>query len=143
MQAAQLLQMTKEEQMLFTSSSDSPEPLIDNTIHRMDKTLITTLKDKLKVQEVWKQGTEGSCEGVDAIARHGYLDTNACRQTITKTADAGAVVTVVSKREMDRRHEGVFLHKWSTTKKLYCKGGSRVTNGVDGVDIHHSVNSSP
>jgi hypothetical protein len=28
---------------------DSPEPLIDDTIHRVDKTLITTLEDKLKV----------------------------------------------------------------------------------------------
>ena len=47
--ASQLLQMTEEEQMLFTSSSDSPEPLIDDTIHRVDKTLITRSKDKLKV----------------------------------------------------------------------------------------------
>ena len=41
--------MTKEEQRLFTSSSDSPEPLIDDTIHRVDKTLITRSEDKLKV----------------------------------------------------------------------------------------------
>ncbi len=41
--------MTKEEQVLFTSSSDSPEPLIDNTIHRVDKTLITMSEDELKV----------------------------------------------------------------------------------------------
>ena len=49
MEAARLLQIMKEEQMLFTSSSNSPEPLIDNTIHRVDKTLITMLEDKLKV----------------------------------------------------------------------------------------------
>ena len=35
--------------MLFTSSSDSPAPLIDNTIHRVDKTLITTSEDELIV----------------------------------------------------------------------------------------------
>ncbi len=47
MQAAQLLRMMKEEQVLFTSSSDSP--LIDNTIHRVDRTLITTSENELKV----------------------------------------------------------------------------------------------
>ena len=49
MEATQLLQMTKEEQMLFTTSSNSPEPLIDNTIHRVHKTLITTSENELKV----------------------------------------------------------------------------------------------
>jgi hypothetical protein len=41
--------MTKDKQMLFTSSSDSPEPMIDNTIHRVNKTLIRKSEDKLKV----------------------------------------------------------------------------------------------
>ena len=149
--------MTKEEQMLFTSSSDSPEPLIDDTIHRVDKTLIKTSEDKLKVwgyvmtqynlkpglRKFGNRGQKTAVKGVDAITRHGYLDTDACRQTITRTADVGTVVTVVSKRKKDRRHKGVCLHKWSTAKKLHYKGGGRVTNGVDGVDIHHSVDSSP
>ena len=72
-------------------------------------------------QEVWKQGTDGGFEGADAIACHGHLDTDACRQAITRTADAGAVVTVVSKGVKDRRHKGACLHKWSIAKELNSK----------------------
>ena len=152
MEATQLLQMTKKEQMLITTSSNSHEPLIDNSIHRMDKTQITTLGEKLKVwgyvmtqynlkPGLRKFGNRGHKAAVKELMQLHAMDT--CRQAITRTADVGAVVTVVSEGEKDRRRKGACLHKWSTAKELHAKEGGCIINGVDRVDIPHSVDSGP
>jgi len=41
--------MTEKERMLATTFSNSTEPMIDNTIHRIDSALTTTSKEELKV----------------------------------------------------------------------------------------------
>ena len=48
MEAAQLLQMSKEERMLATTTSDAV-PSVDDTIHRYDKTMTTTSEEELHV----------------------------------------------------------------------------------------------
>ena len=85
LEAAQLLQMSKEEQMFATTAS-SAAPTVDETIHRYDKIMTTTSKEELHVWayimtqynlKPWlcKFGQQGQTAAVKELTQLHLMDT--------------------------------------------------------------------
>ncbi len=157
LEASRLQCMTKEEQMMATTSTTNLlKGTIDNAVHRNDPEMTTMSKDEIKVWAylmtqynlkpgLTKFGKHGKTAAIKELMQLHVMDmwtamdpTKLSREQRMKALS----LLLFSKGKENGGCEGMRLYKRSTTASIHSKGRGGLANGVHRINIYHGIHRS-
>jgi hypothetical protein len=155
LEAAQFLQMSKEEKM-FATTALSAAPTVDETIHRYDKIMTTTSKEEL---HVWayimtqynlkpglrKFGRQGQTVAVKELTQFHEMDTwkPIHAEKLTREEKMKALLLLLFLKEKQTGDNKGRVYQQGSATELHTKRRCGVSDRFDGVHFHYSVHCGP